>query len=114
MFTSKKFEPSDFEVGSLSEEEFQAYHAHLSAQYVDDYTALIGSKQKGKPPYEVTHDLVLPLTCECHYYSFHEDCKSHFSRMQLVLDRRTARLEREKQALAETPLQHQKGFNLFR
>lgn len=64
--------------------------------FLDELHLSVASSRPGHQAHVVTHDFVSPLDCTCEHYSFKQFCKSHWAKVQIVLDNRSARREREK------------------
>jgi hypothetical protein len=110
-------EPSDLEISGLSEEEHAKHHTNISVRIVDAVTLRVQSEKKADLWYDVLHDGFLPISCKCPWGSYHKgECQKHFARVQLVLNRRNARLNREtgERRRAEAPLNGNRGFSVLR
>jgi hypothetical protein len=67
----------------------------LGCHYESDAYLSVDSSS-GKGTYSVLHDGVRPQMCKCEYAKYnHGQCKSHFARVQLVLNKKNARQKRQ-------------------
>lgn len=111
--TDSTFIADDFSVVGATEQDITAFHLHLPAVFLDEFTIGVGSKT-GQGMYQVGHDYVNCDDCTCKNYEFHRTCRSHWLRAKYVLRRRKERREREARqtTLDGVQLKHQRGFSL--